>query len=1160
MKTKTTVSCRIVVAVIVAWGWGVASVRAQGIDVIRWKAGDLAKAGPEETNPDVVLAVPGDRHVVVRLAAIPSAQEREAMAAEGIQLLRYLGDNAFFARISGGEKAANDAKAAGVTAACGIQAEWKQAPMILRGQFPAYARGNAPAVGGRVAADGENPDGEIDAVALCVLLHPDVDVDLQGSAAITRHGGQVRGIVRSINMIMACMPAANVAALAAEDVVQWVEPPLPPLGPTNDSNRVLTQADVVQAAPYSLTGAGVNVLVFDAGKAHAAHQDFGGRLTTRDDSSTIDHATHVAGTIGGSGARSGGQYRGMAPGVTMQSYGIEPSGWLTPPDILYTNPGDIEQDYEEAINTYGAEIANNSIGTNVAHRPTLPCEWEGDYGTTSQLIDSIVRGSLGAPMRVIFANGNERGNTGRCGTSYHTTAPPACAKNHITVGAVNSNDDSMTDFSSWGPTDDGRLKPDIVAPGCQSDGDNGVTSTSSNGGYVVMCGTSMATPTVTGLCALLLETYKYLYIGDPLPLNSTLKVLLAHNAVDLGNPGPDYKFGYGSVRIQDTITFMYGEYSRYLTGSVDQDGEAYYFVEVPAGATELKVTMAWDDPPGAVNTTPELVNDLDLVAISPGGASVHYPWTLDPGNGDAPAIRTQRDDRNNIEQVVVDAPAAGVWTIKVIGYAVPEGPQTYSLAATPAMFRPTPPVATHSFCSAVQDTTVAIELQATDDGIPDPPGALTSVITSLPQHGSLSDPYAGTISAVPYALAAGGSIVRYTPDPGYIGPDRFTHKANDGGLPYWGGDSREATVSIILTMALSAPVLAPEPEMTNGTSNTVDWSGVPEADRYLVQCAQDSGFTQILSTSNWVSELTHAFAGLTLCQTYWYRVQARSPQPSTTEVVGSGSLTANCSDLGFTTFVDCKLNRTLTEIQQYLEITTSQTIEFAVYERPSSGPFQRVYHGTISSGTGTRWYGSGPISVPMVAGRAYCIAMAMSGAAKLYYRFDSGETVLSWGIKKYGGNTTYPLPTSLSQCYEHLGHYQRLITSNDGISPWSNVESSTQGPCYQLTVTEIPDKDGDVDVSPPGPYYAAGTQVSLDADPDPFYHFDHWLIYDQNHPGDANYADVATGNPLVLTMNRDYEVDAYFECGAGAGQMLPMLIVGLMISALRFHRTVRTRR
>ncbi|MDH3786724.1 MAG: S8 family serine peptidase, partial [Acidobacteriota bacterium] len=229
----------------------------------------------------------------------------------------------------------------------------------------------------------------------------------------------------------------------------YVEPPLPPFDELNDSARTIIGAQAAQDPPHGLTGAGVSVLVYDGGKM-ASHPDFGTRLTIgmSDTAGISDHSTHVGGTIGGDGTSSTGQYRGMAPAVDLVSYGFEQEGGLQQ-GFLYTDPGDLEADYTEALALYGVDLSNNSIGTNTAPNG-YPCEWEGNYGATGALIDEIVRGSLGDPFRVIWANGNERQGSARCGSTYLTTAPPACAKNHITVGAMNSNDDSTTDFTSWG--------------------------------------------------------------------------------------------------------------------------------------------------------------------------------------------------------------------------------------------------------------------------------------------------------------------------------------------------------------------------------------------------------------------------------------------------------------------------------------------------------------------------------------------------------------------------------------------------------------------------------------------------------------------------------------------------------------------------------------
>jgi hypothetical protein len=147
----------------------------------------------------------------------------------------------------------------------------------------------------------------------------------------------------------------------------------------------------------------------------------------------------------------------MAPGVQIVSYGFEMPGGLSE-GFLYTNPGDLLADYTAAITQFGADISNNSIGTNTEPNG-FPCEWQGNYGVTSALIDSIARGSTGNPFRIVWANGNERQGS-RCDVEgfgdFFSTAPPAGAKNHIAVGSVDSDTDLSSSFSSWGP---GRRRP-----------------------------------------------------------------------------------------------------------------------------------------------------------------------------------------------------------------------------------------------------------------------------------------------------------------------------------------------------------------------------------------------------------------------------------------------------------------------------------------------------------------------------------------------------------------------------------------------------------------------------------------------------------------------------------------------------------------------------
>jgi hypothetical protein len=614
--------------------------------------------------------------VVLQLSKAIEGHEKKALEDAGLRLLNYLGDHAFFASFDPrGVDAGSLAAMPILLAVEPIRRDWKLDPNILAGRVPSWAI---------VAKD----DSGVETVAVYVLFHPDVAL-ADGITLVRNHEAVIRDTLESINGLVVELPRPNLHPLADEDAVQWIEWPLPRMSEINDSNRAITQANVVQAAPYGLSGAGVTVLVYDANQARSTHVDFQGRLVngTGDASGIATHATHVACTIGGAGVANA-TYKGMAPGVSLVSYGFEYDGTGI---FLYGNPGDMESDYSQAISVYGADVSNNSIGTNTETNG-FDCELQGNYGVTSNLIDTIVRGDASnplftSPFRIVWANGNERQGS-RCDVEgfgdYYSTAPPAGAKNHIAVGALNSNDDSMTWFSSWGPLDDGRMKPDVSAPGCQVGGDGGVTSCSagSDTSYSSLCGTSMASPTVCGLASLLLQDYRAQFPGEPDFRNSTLKILLAHTAVDRGNAGPDHQFGYGSVRIQNAVDFMRTD--NFLENEVSQGGVFSVLAVVNAGDPELKVTLAWDDYPATLNTGVALINDLDLRVFDP-SSQQHYPWTLNPLNPGAAAVRTQANHVDNIEQVYVQNPAAGVWRVEVHGFNVPQAPQSFSLCASPQL-------------------------------------------------------------------------------------------------------------------------------------------------------------------------------------------------------------------------------------------------------------------------------------------------------------------------------------------------------------------------------------------------------------------------------------------------------------------------------------------
>ena len=230
-----------------------------------------------------------------------TADVRASLAADGVRLLSPLGGGAYFANLEDGLNIGRVIRTAAVQNVRPIQSAWKIDPMFAAGDFPAYS----------VVSDHSDSDDSITpqnpVVGAYVMLHEDVAQDADLYEIVESYGATVQDVTHSVNMLVVAIPFANIAALASEDAVQWIEPPisLDELGlgaasaVRNDSNRAITQADIVQGSPYNLDGSGVTAFVFDGGAARSTHTFFGGRLTTIDSDGISSHATHVSGTVGG---------------------------------------------------------------------------------------------------------------------------------------------------------------------------------------------------------------------------------------------------------------------------------------------------------------------------------------------------------------------------------------------------------------------------------------------------------------------------------------------------------------------------------------------------------------------------------------------------------------------------------------------------------------------------------------------------------------------------------------------------------------------------------------------------------------------------------------------------------------------------------------------
>lgn len=610
--------------------------------------------------PDVAVTASAQaahvgKHLILQFGQPVSDGDKVRLAAQGIALLEYIPENAWLAKMTSPLSDADFANAS-IRWMSSIAPAQKISPLV----------GMIPEAHIKKRSDSTFP--------FAVVLHRDEDPLAVAERLHTDMGAELIGVDPSTNTLDIYLPAESYRQVAEMDATQWIEPYVLMQEEHNDNARTNLKANIVQAPPYSLDGDAMVVAEWDGGSASTSHPDLSGRVTVLDGSPVAAHATHVAGTIIGNGTNSGGVYTGMAPAAAIVS------------QLWWGSSSEVFNEYQNVVNNWGASLGTNSWGYSVGDPATeAACEDVlGTYFTVDATLDNIVRGSIGRPVSIIFSAGNQRGTSskycGSIGWSYGTVDGLACSKNIISVGAINSNNSSMTSFSSWGPTDDGRIKPDVVGPGCQSSGDGGVTSTNTTTGYTVMCGTSMSAPAVAGVLALMYQQ-QFLSYGAQQILPSSIKGILINSATDLGTTGPDYQFGHGRVDAEAAVKKVAIGTPSYVESQISHGDLVQYDLTVPGGSTRLKATLVWDDPGGTSISGNTLINDLDLVLIDPFGAETK-PWIMNPS---VPAAAATKDfnRRDNVETVEIVGPTPGLWKARVNGYNVPTGPQKYSLVFTP---------------------------------------------------------------------------------------------------------------------------------------------------------------------------------------------------------------------------------------------------------------------------------------------------------------------------------------------------------------------------------------------------------------------------------------------------------------------------------------------
>jgi subtilisin family serine protease len=621
------------------------------------------QTGAVSTEPNTSLLAtgltaydPAARYVVQFAGPLTPAQ-RAAVAAAGIELGQYLPTNAYIVHRTTGQPA--QLAALDFVRWLGrYENTWKLAPDV-------GARMNATPERQALAGEGK--------VVVSVTLFEGELAAAQRAAIEAIEGANIgwSGRIGSNQALVVTMPFAGVAELVAMPAVQFVEE-APEATFRNTSNRWIAQGGVASGDmpiyDAGIHGEGQIVGVIDGriDRNHCAFLDTVAPGPTHRKLLAYNtffgahsHGTHVACTLAGD-AGADDDNRGVAYESKMVF------------NYLPTFDEDAVTSFFELHHDQGARIHTNSWGND-----------------SSTFYDSLARGID------VFTHEHEDDLVLFAVTNAGNLRNPENAKNLIAVAASYDAPDLGFHCSGGsGPTNDGRRKPEIYAPGCSTNSALASSSSSPHCSTFPQTGSSMAAPVIAAAAALTRQYYMMGYYptgtsqeaDEFIPSAALLKATLLNGTRDM-NGLPDYPGdleGWGHVMLNDALHFP-GETRKLLVlddrrnsaGLMTTDVETYDF-EVTDPTELLRLTLVWTEPPAAAGSANAVVNDLDLELVDPLG-TVYLGNVFFAGRSISGGAR---DDKNNVEQILIELPLVGTWQARVKGVSVAVSTQGYALIVT----------------------------------------------------------------------------------------------------------------------------------------------------------------------------------------------------------------------------------------------------------------------------------------------------------------------------------------------------------------------------------------------------------------------------------------------------------------------------------------------